>query len=247
MSMRPLLTFAALTALLVAGCGDPAPTEDARDARLDALTQAVEELTASNAALGNEVRRQGRQLAGRDRVTLRHPAGGAEPVHAAPVGHGAPIAADATTATAPVAEDQPVAEGAMDALLETETGRKAIAQATAREIERREAKDRRLFVSYQVGRFARSAGLDDEQTRKLQSIWKTSMDGGVELRKQFAAIGKLPESERESARAGAMQSMRELGRKRRESVGEVLNVDQLELYGKAEEEIVAGLHGGSRR
>ena len=73
------------------------------------------------------------------------------------------------------------------------------------------------------------------------------MDGGVALRKQFKAIGSLPESEREEARTAAMQSMRSLGQTRREEVGTLLSGEQLEMYDEAEEEIVAGLHGAPRR
>jgi hypothetical protein len=245
------LTIIAFTAVLVAGCGDAAPTEDPRDAHIAQLTQAVEELAASNEALGKEVRRQGRLLDGTARVSpIRgHSQAGAVSAQEPQVETDGTGARDTSAGATPTSgsDDEVITESAMDALLETETGQKAIAKATAAEIERREAKDRRLFVSYQVGRFARSAGLDSEQTRKLQGIWKTSMDGGVELRKQFAAIGKLPEAARETARTEAMQSMRELGRVRRDSVGEVLNEEQLGLYEAAEEEIVSGLHGGSRR
>lgn len=234
-----------LAATLCGACGDAVTTNDPRDAQIAQLTRAVDDLTAANEALGEEVKRQGRQLASLGRVRaprseLRNrpaleedDAGGMEEVdHPAPA-----IAAD----------DELVTEEAVAALLETEPGRKAIAAATSAEIARREQKERRLYVSYQVGVFAREAGLDERQTEQLQSIWKKSMDGGVELRKEFAAIGKLPESQREEARAKAMESMRSLGRERRESVREIMSGEQLEKYEVAEEEIVAGLHGGPRR
>ena len=155
---------------------------------------------------------------------------------------------DAGLATAALATaGEQLTEEAVAAMLKTEPGRKAIQEATSQEIARREQKERRLYVSYQVGVFARKVGLDDRQTEQLQGIWKKSMDGGVELRKQFAAIGTLPESEREEARGMAMESMRNLGRERRESVREILSGEQIEKYETAEEEIVAGLHGGPRR
>lgn len=251
MSPRSLLAVTTL-ALCVVGCGDPAPAEDPQDRQIADLVRAVEGLNASNEELAKEVRRQGRELADLSggRSSRLRPA--VEVTSAAAAGDdGAEGASDALATPGAMSRSQ-VGEEAMnpeivDAVLQSETGQKAIQEATSREIERREAKDRRLFVSYEVGRFAQRAGLDERQSKELQQIWKTSMDGGVELRKQFAAIGALPEAERQAARAAAMETMRDLGRQRRESVRELLNDEQFELYEPAEEKIVAGLHGAPRR
>jgi outer membrane murein-binding lipoprotein Lpp len=232
--------------LTLAACGDPAPVTNPNDARIAELTRAVEDLAAANESLAKEVRQQGRRLADLS-------GGRASRVGTMPEGSPALAPADATSPESPaisagaLAEDSPIGAETVDAVLRSDSGQKAIQEAASREIERREQKDRRLFVSYEVGRFARSAGLDDTQTEQLQAIWKTSMDGGVELRKQFAAIGKLPEAERQAARGAAMQTMRDLGAKRRESVRELLNEEQWALYEPAEEKIVAGLHGAPRR
>lgn len=239
-----------VAALFVTGCGDPQPEPDPHAARLDELTQSVRELTEANAGLAKEVRRQSRELSrlsGHRLDRVRTPEASASPAVPESDDSETVAAADAPAAGDALPGDDAIPAEVADAVLASEAGKKAIAEATTREIERREEKDRRLFVSYEVGRFARQAGLDDGRTKKLQAIWKTSLDGGVELRKQFAAIGELPESEQADARRKAMGTMRDLGTKRRESVRALLDDGELTLYDAAEEKIVAGLHGAPRR
>jgi len=240
-----------LTVLLAAAaCSEPAPAVDPRAGEIARLAQAVEDLRASEEELSREVRRQARQLASLGRVrpapeTRETGSAGTSPtgiddedVPTATRGTDAEI--DAEQRAGPDAET-------VAAVLDSEPGQQAIRQAAEREVARREERERRLYVSYQVGVFARRAGLDERQTERLQEIWKGSLDRGVALREQFAAIGQLPESEREEARERAMQSMRDIGRERNERVAEILNGPQLEMYEQTEKEIVDGLHGGRRR
>jgi hypothetical protein len=247
---RSAAAFALFLAPLVAGCGGSDPIEDSRSKEIARLTAAVEGLTASNENLGNELRRQARQLNGlsRDLAASRSASSG---VSAALQGESDEESADEPPGPTRDGVDQPSGEPAaglggeseVDALLATEAGRKVIQKAAAKEIAKREERDRRTFVSYAIGVFARDAGLDEHQTRELQRIWKESLDGGAKLRKQFAAVGALPEGEREAGRAKAMESMRDLGRRREEQVSKLLTAEQLDAYEKTEEEIVASLHG----
>jgi len=244
-----------IACLLAAACTDAAAPERA-DPRIAQLARDVETLRASNEALGKEVRRQARMLdgLGRDVMTLTGGRRAPGPERSGPRGDldaegpGAGVAA-AREPGDPAEEDVGAATGeqAVDTLLASEQGRKAIEAAAARELEKREEQERRVFVSYTVGVFARKAGLDDHQTDELQRIWKESLDSGVELRKEFAALRELPEDERPEARARAMETMRALGRRRTESVRDLLSAEQLTLYEKTEDEIVAGLHGGPRQ
>ena len=69
MSKRATIALT-LAALLFTACSDAGPTDDPRNAQIADLTRAVEDLTAANEELGQELRRQGRQLAGLSRVRV---------------------------------------------------------------------------------------------------------------------------------------------------------------------------------
>ena len=248
------LVFGALGS---ASCSGDAGGDDER------LRSEVAELRGDVADLRTELQRQERQIAslsrsravaggGHGRARAGNAAAG-QPTADGPDAIGSATAPDGTVDTASgdqetsATHDPALTERAATALLETEVGRKAIQAATAAELARRQDKERRLAVSYQVGMFARNAGLDDRQTKDLQAIWKRSLDEGAALRATFAKIAQLPEAERERARDDAMETMRGLGRSRRENVADLLTPDQMEQYEKVDEEIVRGLHGAPRR
>lgn len=235
---------------LLSGCGESAPADDPNAAEIARLAKAVDELSASNQALRAEVRRQGRQLGtiGRDAASSTGSGAG---IVARGGGSDAPSAGDTATpgdsSSADLTDDaETLHAAAIDSFAATDEGRAAIQKAAASEIAKREAQERRTFVSYSIGMFAQKVGLDERQTDDLQRIWKESLDGGVKLRKQFAELRELPEAKRAEARAEAMQFMRDLGRERSEKIADVLTPAQLELYEPTETEIVASLHGAPR-
>ncbi len=237
-------------AAVLAGCGDAAPGPDPNSAEFARLTKAIEGLAESNASLQTEVRRQARRIdaLSRDAASKR-----AAPAPATTTGAlgGDPTEPVALGADQPLTsvDGEPILEdgATVGTILATEKGKQAIQKAAAVEIAKREAQDRRTFVSFSIGMFARKANLDERQTKELQGIWKRSLDNGVKLRAQFAEMRDLPESERPAAREKAMEFMRDLGRQRTEEVADLLDAGQLEMYETTETEIVAGLHGGSRR
>lgn len=248
MTSRITGALAVAGALLALGaCGEPQGTTTAQDEKLNRLVAAVEDLTAAQRDLAETVRRQNRHLStlGRE-MAIQGPDGGAVAADpTSPEGGVSTAGAGAVGSGADAAET--AAAGAVERVLASEAGRQAIERAAAAEVERRETQERRTFVSFTIGRFARDAGLDERQTDALQSIWKDSLDQGVELRREFAALREVPEAERPAAREKVMETMRAIGRDRNERIGALLTQTQLEQYGPVEDEIVEAMHGGPRR
>lgn len=256
MGSRTTIALAATGTLLVlaAGCGGSDEADARRDAEIARLADAVEELTAANERLGEAVLRQNRQLASLARdLSARAAApgrvaageGGVEGIDGGFGSEELPAAAGTAAAGADAAAAAD--EGAVETILATEAGKKALQQAAAAEVARRETEERRTFVSFTIGRFARDVGLDERETDELQAIWKDSLDRGVELRRDFAALRALPEAERPAAREKVMETMRAIGRDRNERVAALLTTEELTKYEPVEDEIVEAMHGGPRR
>jgi len=246
---RTVAVLCVSLAVSLVGCGEAEPAEDPHAAEIARLADAVDRLAASQQALATDVRSQGRRLSSlsRDVATANDDAmarsgGPDEPFVETPAA--LPGAADASAA---LESDLTTGERAVDKLLATDAGRQAVQEAAAKEIAKRDAEERRTFVSFTIGTFARRAGLDERQTSEMQRIWKESLDGGDKLRQQFADMRKRPADKQPEARAAAMEFMRSLGRRRSEQLNDVLTPAQHELYAATDEEIVASLHGAPRR
>lgn len=244
MAHRSLLVCS-LTIALAAGCGDPAPAANPAAEQAAENAKAIVDLRDAVRDLRAEIRRQDRRLAGVGddvaSMALEAPAGAA-PAEAV---SGTPSVA-AAGADVPPSEGLAVGEAAVRALLETDAGRQAIEKAAARELARRQDEERRTFVSYTVGVFAQSVGLDETRTSELQRIWKDSLDAGSTLRERFSSLRALPEADQPAAREKAMEFMRDIGRKRNEEIRLLLSEEQYARYGDTEKEILGSLHGGPR-
>lgn len=239
-----------LVGLAVAGCGDVDPGAAERDAKLDRLVAAVEDLNAAQRDLAEAVRRQNRHIATLGRgLAIDGTAGAVDgPSGSTEAGSGAESGGAAGDTGQPAdGADIATTAAAVERVLASDAGQRAIARAAEAEAERRETEERRTFVSFTIARFARDAGLDERQTDALQAIWKDSLDAGATLRRDFAALRDVPEADRPAAREALMETMRSIGRSRNERIGALLTQTQQERYQPVEQEIMEAMHGAPRR
>jgi hypothetical protein len=238
MSLRPAsLVLPLFVAAALAGCSaepDPALRKEIDDLKADVQRTQKENdrLTARLASMEHRV----------NGLSLELP-------------HGA--APGRASETVAAAEEAPVSESpgavapsatpdgpAIRAFLATEEGRKTLSDAIQAEREQREREQQKRRVDAMVDRFARDAGLAEDQTKKMKDILGRSASQVREIWSTVREAGEVTAEQREALRQQNTAKMQELNQKTDEEVRNVLSSAQFEVYQQQQDRLRSTIRGG---
>ena len=235
-----LVTLSLAACLAATGCG--VAGSGASQDTIDALTTQVAQLEKQNAGWETRMKKMERQLTGtggdiasiRNRLKDLPMAAAAGAVAAADAGED-----DAVTAALP-AETREFAK-----YLESESGKKALADAVT-EANNRQSRERwNRMADGMVDRFAEQANLSEDQSKRMKDLTGTMMS---KIGDAWGAMrnSNLSTEERAEVRASAMAQMGELREQLNEDVKLILDADQYSMYEEQAGRMMRGGMGGGR-
>ena len=245
---RALFLLAAFAAL--PACDDGAGTADLRK-EVDGLKADVQRVQKDTEKLGAQVSTQTRRIDGltADVTSVR---GTSAEVKAAAPGEAAAAATDgAAPADAPAAAAQPLSPAQIATIrsfLSTDEGKKVLEEAVQSEREARERERARRLSDSMVERFAKTASLTEDQTKRMKDVMSKQAES---LRTMWANVRELapdaPTEQRDALRQQNLEKTEQLRKETDDQVKSILSQTQYEQYKQQQTRMRGGLESAGNR
>ncbi len=243
MRARRTLVLPLLLAAPLAACSGQ--SDEALRQQTDELQSDVRRLGKDNDKLREQLSAAQRRIEGleKDVAHIREltvsvqqaPAPESKPSAAADGKSGAP--GDAAGATGPIATQ-------IKAALATDEGRKIVADALTAVQEQQRLEQQQRMVDAMVDRFAKTANLTDDQTKKMKEIMGNQ---AAALRDARASMRDLPpdatQDQRDQARQQMVAKVDDVRKQTDDQVKAVLSQTQYEQYQQEQDRIRTGMRG----
>jgi hypothetical protein len=248
--LRPIRALPLLAALAALSACDSGGDGDLRK-EVDGLKADVQRVQKDAEKLGAQVSTQTRRIDGlaADLVTVR---GTSIEVKAAAPGDASAAATDgAAPADAPAGAAQPLSAAQIATIrsfLSTDEGKKVLEEAVQGEREARERERARRLSDSMVERFAKTAALTEDQTKRMKDVMSKQAES---LRTMWANVRELPPDapteQRDALRQQNLEKTEQLRKETDDQVKAILSQTQYEQYKQQQTRMRGGLDGAGNR